>query len=456
MNSFDVFDTLIARRFLKTNSVWQQMAHEFKLDNFEHVRPGPDDGTRSFEEIYTELVRQGLIPADIKRSLMQREIELEIANCYGIKQNMDRVSDGDLLISDMYLPAPVILQMVRSAGMNKQVSIYQSNRDKGTGKIWTVLQPNPPGVHLGDNEYSDYRRARDYGLHSELYTGSNYTELEKTLYTNQLFYLAHLVREIRLRNNISLYHEYFDLSCQYNLPLIFVILELLHRNINNNITFLGRDGQLLWRIYNNYYGTAYYLPFSRKVAYTNPELASRYLRVNTAADHTLVDISSTGETWATLSAYGSHSMKAVIYSDSEHRPHLPETFSYITKNSMCGSTNLMLEIMNCANHGMLTSLTSLDEKVILTHYAEHELSQELVNAVHQPVQDAINLKQFYSDAIRKELNNKSDEFLHSVFRYLSQQICARLDLATAIPNFIERENQYHQEIITKRAAQWKN
>jgi hypothetical protein len=98
----------------------------------------------------------------------------------------------------------------------------------------------------------------------------------------------------------------------------------------------------------------------------------------------------------------------------------------------------------------------LDEKVILTHYAEHELSQELVNAVHQPVQDAINLKQFYSDAIRKELNNKSDEFLHSVFRYLSQQICARLDLATAIPNFIERENQYHQEIITKRAAQWKN
>lgn len=456
MNSFDVFDTLIARRYFKTNGIWQQMSQEFGLADFEQVRPVPDDGTRSFEEIYTELVRQGLISANVKPALMQREVELEISNCYGIKQNIDRVADGDLLISDMYLPAHVILQMTRSAGLTKQVSIYQSNRDKGTGKIWNILKQNPPGVHLGDNEYSDYRRAQDYGFHSELYTGSNYTELEKTLCSNSLFYLGHLIREIRLRNNIGSYSQYFDLSCQYNLPLIFVIIELLHRNINNNITFLGRDGQLLWRIYNNYYRTAYYLPFSRKVAYTDPELASRYLRVNTAADHTLVDISSTGETWALLSAHGHHSMKSVIYSDSEHRPHLPATFSYITKNSVCGNTNLMLEVMNCADHGMLDSLTSLDEKVILTSYAEHELPRDLVAAVHQPVQDAVMLKSFYSAAIRKELDNYSDDSLHNAFAYLSQQICARLDLATAIPGFIEREDRYHQEIITKRAAQWKN
>lgn len=456
MNSFDVFDTLIARRFYDSKSIWFQIGKEYGIDNFENFRPIPDDGSRTFEEIYNELVDKGYISENIKTKIMQREIELEISNSYGIKENIDKVADGDLLITDMYLPGYVIMQIVRSAGMKKQVSIYQSNRDKGSGKIWNILHKNPPYIHIGDNEHSDYNKAKEYGIKSQLYTGSSYNGNEKLLIQNKLNGIANLVREIRLSNNILLHNDYFTLSCQYNLPLIFIILEQLHRKISNPITFLGRDCQSLFKICNSYYTTGYYLPFSRKVAYTNPKLASLYLSANTTPNHMLVDISSTGETWKLLSQYGSHPLTTVIYSDSENRPYLPKTFEYITKNSECGSTNLMLEVMNCADHGMLKNITLLEDRLFFTEYADHELPSDIIDIIHKPIHDAVKLKSFYHKFIRAELSNKTDDFLKDIFKYLVQNICSNFTLASSIPNFLERENEYHQEIINQRENKWKS
>ena len=149
MKSFDVFDTLIARRYVTTGRIWKLMSEEFELPNFEKERPIPDDGTRTFREIYDQLALRRLIPAELKHVLMRREIQLEIQNAYPIKENIDRVSDGDILISDMYLPGVVILQMVRAAGLTKQVTIYQSNSNKGSGIVWrelSMILPNCTSV----------------------------------------------------------------------------------------------------------------------------------------------------------------------------------------------------------------------------------------------------------------------------------------------------------------------
>jgi hypothetical protein len=95
MNSFDVFDTLIARRSITTHEVWKKMSVEFKIPDFDQVRPLPDDGSLSFDGIYEQLITRGYITADIKDALMKREIELEIENSFGIQENLDRVEDGD-------------------------------------------------------------------------------------------------------------------------------------------------------------------------------------------------------------------------------------------------------------------------------------------------------------------------------------------------------------------------
>ncbi len=451
MNSFDVFDTLIARRTITTHHVWNVMAREFDLPNFASQRPAPDDGTKSFLEIYQALVSNGSIPAELMKPLMDREIALEIEHSYPIQENMDRVSDGDILISDMYLPGSVILQMVRAAGLNRQVTIYQSNADKGKGIVWQKLALNPPKLHLGDNEHTDLQQPISYGINAELCSQSKPSQAEEFFLNNDFGNLGFLVREIRLRNSSVEAKNYFDLSCQVNLPLIFVMLEQLHRKHKDRpIVFLGRDCQLMWRIYNSYYGTAYYLPFSRKVAYNQPELAARYLKLHTPDNGILVDISSTGETWTFMSNYGDFDFQTVIYSDDIERPYLPSTFSYLTKNSDCGQTNLVLEIMNCGDHGHLDSLTELGDKLVRANFADTELPFEIIEAVHSPIYDAEELSQIYRAAIRDELNRKSDEQIREMFVVLSSTICAQQILLTNLKEFHNSETKYHEEILEIR------
>ena len=452
MNSFDVFDTLIARRSITTHEVWKRMAIEFNIPDFDQVRPLPDDGSLSFDGIYEQLITRGYITSDIKDALMKREIELEIENSFGIQENLDRVEDGDLLISDMYLPAAVILQMVRDAGLNKQVTIYQSNADKGNGKVWRELNFKPI-IHLGDNPHTDYNQPRAHGFNAELYKGSEFTEVEEYLSKNKFQQIARLCREIRLTNSpvTPPTTGYFRLSSQINLPLLFVIIEQLKRSIGERpIVFLGRDCQLMWRLYNGYFGTAYYLPFSRKVAYTQSTLAAEYLKKHSPENSVIVDISSTGETWTHMAKYGRFNVKSVIYSDSEERNYLPDTFSYITKNSICGQTNLVLEIMNCGDHGHLDSLGQLGNGFISAVFAEPELSFEMIQSIHTPVYDAVDLTSFYKESIVEELKAKTDEELASMFNMLSSTISKQTIMLNSLPEFTKKEDTYHRQILEIR------
>jgi hypothetical protein len=382
---------------------------------------------------------------------MKREIELEIENSFGIQCNLDRVADGDILISDMYLPAPVILQMVRAAGLNRQVTIYQSNADKGNGKVWKELNIRPT-LHLGDNHHTDYNQPRAHGFNAELYTGSEFTEIEKYLDRNNFHQIARLCREVRLTNHYNISSSnYFQLSNQVNLPLLFVIIEQLKRSTGNcPITFLGRDCQLLWKLYNEYVGTAYYLPFSRKVAYNQSELSAKYLKTHAPTGSIIVDISSTGETWTHMSKYGSFNVKSVIYSDSEERNYLPDTFSYITKNSVCGQTNLVLEIMNCGDHGHLDALTELGNGFILAVFAEPELPFEIIQAVHGPIYDAVDLSIFYKENILKELESKTNNELETMFNLLASTISNQSAILNSLPEFLKKEDDYHKKILEIR------
>lgn len=448
MKSFDVFDTLIARRSITTHWVWVKMGKEFNLPNFHSQRSDPDDGSRSFLEIYDKLVEQGIIPENLKDAMMHREIELEIENSFPIQENMDKVSDGDMLISDMYLPGSVILQMVRAAGLNRQVTIYQSNADKGNGTVWKELTNSPPELHLGDNHLTDVQQPQSHGISTELYTGSSLTSIEKSLHN-----LGLLSREIRLRNNLTEFKNYFNLACEVNLPLIFVMLEQLHRKLKNRpIVFLGRDCQLMWRIYNAYYATAYYLPFSRKVAYNQPELAAEYIKLNCPKDAVLVDISSTGETWTFMSKYGNFDVVSIIYSDSQPRSYLPNTFSYITKNSECGQTSLILEIMNCGDHGYLDNLEKIGNKLIKANFADPELPEGVIAATHYPIYDAVDLSQFYKTGVRQQLNSMSDKDLALLFNQLSSIISSQMDMLTSLEEFHKKETDYHNQILEIRKS----
>jgi len=454
MNSFDVFDTLIARRYVNNNSILNHIESEFKLPGFVTARIAADIGSRSLQEIYDALVSENIIPVSIAPEVMNREISLEIETAIPVKENIDRVNDGDLLISDMYLPAYAIREMVRYAGLTKQVTIYQSNGDKNSGKIWKALQNNKPELHLGDNLHSDVTSAKQHGINAEHYPGTNLNAIEQHIYNNGLPQLALLSREIRIRNGkVS---SFFNVANSLNLPWLFITSEMIHRKHNDsNIVFLGRDCQLLQRIYSSYYNTSTYLPFSRKVAFNQPVEALKYLSIHSPKDSVLVDIISTGATWEHLSKFGNTNITAIIYSNIDgnrytvNKPVLPVGFNYLTKNDEVLSTGLLLEVMNCAEHGHLSTINEIAPNVFVSQFGEPELSTYIINEIHAPVQKAIDIKMYYQSAIREELKNISDETLKNLFIVLVQNICNQSMLNQHLGDFYAKENNYLNSIKLK-------
>lgn len=447
MNSFDVFDTLIARRYIDNAAILNSIETEFSVPGFIVARTKADNGQRSLSAIYDELVSTGVLTAELAPVVLRREIDMEIQLAIPIKENIDRVKDGDLLISDMYLPAWAIREMTRAAGLKKQVTIYQSNGDKSNGKIWQTLISNKPGLHLGDNLHSDVTMAKQYGYNAEHYPGTAFNEVEGLLVRSGLPHIALLTREIRLRNFNG---NFFAVANTLNLPWLFVTAEMLHRKHGDtNIVFLGRDCQLLQQIYATYYGTCSYLPFSRKVAFDQPVTAIQYLAAHTPEDSVLFDVISTGGTWEKLEKYANLPITVAIYSNLEHytatKPKVPPKFQYLTKNDDIRHAGFLLEVMNCADHGHLDQINQLASGVFTSVFGTPELDANVIAEIHQPVKDAVTL-QLYKPAIRAELSKLTDATLHEWFKILVQNICGQSGLNQHLTEFYKKEFAYLDDI----------
>ena len=432
MNSFDVFDTLIARRFITSHIIWETIASEFDDSDFVARRISADNGQRSLEEIYDAF--GGL------NSQMAREIELEINSAFPVTKNFEKVKNGDVLISDMYLPGWVIMQMLRNAGFDKQVTIYQSNGDKSSGRAWERIKPDQ---HLGDNLHSDVTMPSKMGISAIHYEGTHLTHHEQQIYQQGFRVVALLMRELRLRCQE---HEFTQVAHQYTIPMLFCFAELVHRRKNEHpVVFLGRDCYLLGRLYNHYYDTSTYLPFSRTLAYKDAQNAIDYLRTQSPPDALYVDLSSTGATWSFLSSYADLNVLVGIYSDkffyTKEKPVLPKYFNYLLANSQFGDTNLILEAFNCANHGHIKEFKNWQAT-----FAEPELPDWLVAQIHEPVNQAITLSKHYKDILRQELASKSEKDLLRVFGDMALMISNQEQLRLRLQLFLEKENQYLGEL----------
>src|SRR5579863_6598527 len=104
------------------------------------------------------------------------------------------------------------------------------------------------------------------------------TTVEQTLINHGQPTIAELIKHIRTNNQPS---PWLNIANQLNLPWLFFASEFLHRkHRGRKIVFLGRDCQLMERVYKAFFmpwvGLTSYLPFSRKVALEQREAAIGY------------------------------------------------------------------------------------------------------------------------------------------------------------------------------------
>src|SRR5262245_31827283 len=113
INSFDVFDTLIARRGVEPVSVLHKLEARSGIVGLAAARGRADQrlGAQGkpyqLANIWDEVRRALGLTADAARRLMELEVQIEHEAVVPIRENLARVGDGDLLVSDTYLSSDI-------------------------------------------------------------------------------------------------------------------------------------------------------------------------------------------------------------------------------------------------------------------------------------------------------------------------------------------------------------
>lgn len=199
--SFDIFDTLLLRPFWVPTDLFLFLDREASklLGNpdvidfsacrceaeqrarVEAAKAGREDVT--LREIYAQIEKTDLFPAEVSQALFKKEMELELRFCSARKSARELLNfafaQGKrvVAISDMYLPSALISEMLRKNGMEGLERIFvscEAGVSKCSGHLfeYALRELNLDAtamVHIGDNLKSDVKIPEKMGIRAFAY-----------------------------------------------------------------------------------------------------------------------------------------------------------------------------------------------------------------------------------------------------------------------------------------------
>jgi hypothetical protein len=318
VRSWDVFDTLVTRRCGDPHAIFDLMGAHLGGD-FRSARIRAENAARtskgeiSLDDIYDVLREdRGWTPEERLRAL-ELEISTELANVIPVAENLLRVRDGDVLVSDMYLPHDIIMRLLRSAGLDKDVTLFVSTHGKADGSMWKRLRTRYFIVkHTGDNPRSDFLRPLLHGIPAGVTEASTETPWERLLRCNGAPALSAFTREMRLRTYPEGRSERTLRAAQVeaNFPLLLLASAALVRWCRDHgvsRALLSSRDCVLWaplaakvaRHAGNEVAVEYFL-ISRVAALKSSETYLSYASKRITPDCVVVDLSMTGVSLAGL------------------------------------------------------------------------------------------------------------------------------------------------------------
>ena len=330
MNSWDCFDTLIARRFYHPKTVFDEVGRRIKDPEFKKKRISAEKASnKTYADIYARLPEYD----------PQVELDVELEHHFPIMENMLKVNDGDLIVSDMYLPKEFIERLLRKCGLDKQVDIIVTPNGKKKGWIWgQVKSKYKIDTHYGDNQKSDVRSAQAHGING-VYTGAyNFNDIERMVY-EQDKHLACWMRSIRLQNPYIEEHPKRLWIDQTNINLPVLALATLELP-NTPIAFTYRDCYIWHRLYEAMTGkVGYRLDVSRKMYLEPNNYFNKYISFVKDTNATIVDMQGKGKSILT---YYKGNPPRTVYIGGKTPDYIEQLVPYNTKS---------MEKHNCFTEG---------------------------------------------------------------------------------------------------------
>ena len=281
--SFDIFDTLLLRPYLRPSDLFLQLEQLQKIPFWAKRRQEAERAARkkyshlqdiTFEEIYHEL-----IGAD--KSLKSEELALErcalqpneemLAVFNYAKEHGKRI----LIISDMYLPSDFLSKTLQEKGYQGFEKLYVSNEKrklKATSDLYVEvareLQINPQDVlHIGDNKHSDVKAAQKAGWHAVHYESviKQYFKTHRREYKFWKEYPGYeasillgteIIRWQKERFLQSPQPYFYRMGYQIGGPVAYGFARWIEQqaqyNHTPNVLFAARDGYTLQRVFETF------------------------------------------------------------------------------------------------------------------------------------------------------------------------------------------------------------
>ena len=330
MNSWDCFDTLIARLHYHPKTVFDEVGRRIGDPEFKAKRVAAEKASnKTYADIYARL--PGVDP--------QVELDVELEHNFPIVENIIKVKDGDLILSDMYLPADFVMKMLRNCGLTANVDIIVTPDGKKKGWIWdSVKAKYNIDNHYGDNEKSDVASAHAHGVNGVYYSNYDFNDIERSVYKHDR-HLACWMRCIRLMcpYNDERHIKFWNDQANINLPVLaLATLELP----DTPIAFSYRDCYNWHKLYEAMTGkTGYRLDVSRQM-YLEPNIYfKKYMSFVKEVGATIVDMQGKGK--SILSFYEG-SPPNTLYIGGKTPDYITQLVEYNTKS---------MEKHNCYDEG---------------------------------------------------------------------------------------------------------
>lgn len=259
VKTFDIFDTLIARRCVTPAAVFEEVERASGVAGFAAARRQSELDVAhldyTLDDIYARLGARLELDGAASARLRDLELRAEADNVVPVADHIARLDEDSILITDMYLPAERIAALIERAGIPIDLPIVRTTHGKRTGSIWQQLAAHGVDcVHLGDNRHSDYGTCIQAGMRAELHARTEPTPAERRLLEGGFPHLGRMIRAVRLATPSAdlpawQHSAYFG----FNLPLLVALATVVRRFAQGagrqRILFSSRDCYFLKQVF---------------------------------------------------------------------------------------------------------------------------------------------------------------------------------------------------------------
>ncbi len=326
--SFDLFDTLIARRCVAPTAMWADLERTSGVAGLAQARmaqghrlwsEGAQHTTVDMYEAALRTLGQGdaTVIEGIAQRLADQEYAAEQRELVPVRRHLLALSPGDWVISDMHHPDWLLHRLLLLAGESIQarwpVTLVRTNRGKHDGDVWRQLRSDC-GVfnHLGDNSHADVSQAQAFGHQAQHTQWTLPTAAERAVGELGATSIMRAARSARLRcvgevggagGAMSLLEE---AVASHVFPVLALGALLLRDAMTQlkatKIIFCGRDGATWMRVFAALYPQVptWVLPSSRlSLSRGSPHYAQLVKsHLGDSGDALLADLCGTGSSWA--------------------------------------------------------------------------------------------------------------------------------------------------------------